>query len=417
MNTAKTKGSIKKIISIALILCMCIGVMPVKAADMTISQDGIDFIKSKEGFYKDMYTYAGSHLIGYGTLCKAGEYPDGITEEKAEELLRDELKLQEKEVNEFLDKNGITLRQNQYDAIVSFTYNLGTSWLSGNSKLIRILKGEEASRDEVVDAFGIWCHAGGKVQDGLAKRRIQEAIIFLDGNYTSQADEKYAYIAFNAGEGSTPRDVLFYKTGNVYGNLPKAVRLGYTFEGWATSKGTDILVTHNVQNSRTLYAKWSANSYANKFPDVTKDKWFYHYIMELNEEGVITGYPDGNYGPYDTTTTGAAVTLLMRAVGVSEQGAADNHWAGGFVNYAHGKGWLDKANIGSLDGEITRLEIAEIAAKALGLSKSKAKSPYVDVNNGYATALYEEGIMEGSITDKGREFAPSASITRGEMAA
>lgn len=417
MNTAKFNRGIKSIVSTALIFCLCFSFMPSMAADMSVSQDCIDFIKSKEGFYKDMYTYGDSWLIGYGTLCEEGEYPDGISEEKAEELLREELKKHEAEVQSFADKNGIKLQQHQYDALVSFTYNLGSGWLSGNSKLVRILKGEQATREEVVDAFGIWCHAGGKVQDGLAKRRIQEALMYLDGKYNAKQDSVYAYIGFNAGEGDTARDVLFYKVGSVYGSLPKATRLGYTFEGWQTSKGNQILITHNVQNSRTLYAKWSENKYSKSFADVTSDKWFYHYIMELAEEDVITGYPDGNYGPYDTTTTGAAVTLLMRAVGAPEKGAEDNHWAGGFINYAHEKGYLDKDRLGDYDGNINRLKIAEIAAKSLGLSESKSKSPYIDVNNGYATALYEAGIMEGSITDKGREFAPDADITRGEISA
>jgi len=417
MNTAKNNRSIKSIVSIMLIFCLCFSFMPSKAAGMSVSQDGIDFIKAKEGFYKDMYTYAGSWLIGYGTLCEEGEYPDGITEEKGEELLREELVRHETEINMFLAENDINLRQHQYDALVSFTYNLGTNWLKGNSKLVRILKGEQATRNEVVDAFGIWCHAGGKVQDGLAKRRIQEALMFLDGKYNAKNDSEYAYIGFDAGEGETARDVLFYKVGNVYGSLPKATRLGYTFEGWQTAKGTQILISHNVQNSRTLYAKWSKNKYGKSFADVTSDKWFYHYIMELSEENVITGYPNGNYGPYDTTTTGAAVTLLMRAVGAAEQSAADNHWAGGFINYAHEKGYLDKDRLGNYDGNVSRVKIAEIAAKSLGLTKSKSKSPYIDVDNGYVTALYEAGIMEGSITDKGREFAPDTDITRGEVSA
>ncbi|MBQ7093765.1 MAG: S-layer homology domain-containing protein, partial [Clostridia bacterium] len=361
MNTAKNNRSIKSIVSIVLIFCLCFSFMPSKAAGMSVSQEGIDFIKAKEGFYKDMYTYAGSWLIGYGTLCEEGEYPDGITEEKAEELLREELVRHENEVNAFLTKNNVSLQQHQYDALVSFTYNLGTNWLKGSSKLVRILKGEQATRDEVVDAFGIWCHAGGKVQDGLAKRRIQEALMFLDGKYNVKNDSEYAYIGFDAGQGETARDVLFYKVGNVYGSLPKATRLGYTFEGWHTAKGTQILISHNVQNSRTLYAKWSKNKYSKSFADVTSDKWFYHYIMELSEENVITGYPNGNYGPYDTTTTGAAVTLLMRAVGAPEQPAADNHWAGGFINYAHEKGFLDKDRIGKYDGNISRVKIAEIA--------------------------------------------------------
>ena len=109
MNTAKFNRGIKSILSTALIFCLCFSFMPSMAADMSVSQDCIDFIKSKEGFYKDMYTYGDSWLIGYGTLCEEGEYPDGISEEKAEELLREELKKHEAEVQSFADKNGIKL--------------------------------------------------------------------------------------------------------------------------------------------------------------------------------------------------------------------------------------------------------------------------------------------------------------------
>ena len=89
-----------------------------------------------------------------------------------------------------LQKNNILVTQYEYDALLSMTHNLSTKWMSGT--LSGYLKaGIENYTDlQVVNAFGGYCRSGGKVLSGLALRRIQEAKIFLYGDY---GDLNYEY--------------------------------------------------------------------------------------------------------------------------------------------------------------------------------------------------------------------------------
>lgn len=94
---------------------------------MKISKAGIQLIKEFEGYspipYKDV---AGLNTIGYGHLIKKGELFSRVTAEQAEELLLKDLATAEKGVNTLII---VKLTQNQYDALVSFTYNVGVGAL------------------------------------------------------------------------------------------------------------------------------------------------------------------------------------------------------------------------------------------------------------------------------------------------
>ena len=107
--------------------------------------------------------------IGYGH--SAGHVKAGmrITEEKAEELLRRDLFFVEKFVN------GIpkVRTQGQFDALVSFTYNVGVGKLKRSTLLKKIM--HDASTIEIQREFMKWVYSGGKKLDGLVKRRRWEA--------------------------------------------------------------------------------------------------------------------------------------------------------------------------------------------------------------------------------------------------
>lgn len=86
----------------------------------------IDFIKQKEGFQeKAAWDYA-QYSIGYGSACGKDEYPNGITEAQADVLLRQMLQGFEKKLDSFLTENSISLSDNQYDALISLSYNIGS---------------------------------------------------------------------------------------------------------------------------------------------------------------------------------------------------------------------------------------------------------------------------------------------------
>lgn len=151
------------------------------AVNMMISDHGIEFIKSFEGFSAFAYWDYSQYSIGYGTACEKDQYPDGITEEFADQLLRETVLTYVGYVNAFLNKYSIKVNQNQFDALTSFTYNLGNVWTRDDNTLKRMLiEGiENYTDDDVKYAFGLWCKAGGKVNEGLVRRRAAEANLFL----------------------------------------------------------------------------------------------------------------------------------------------------------------------------------------------------------------------------------------------
>lgn len=107
--------------------------------------------------------------IGYGH--SAGDVRQGmrITEKKAEELLKRDLYFVEKFVN------GIpkVRTQGQFDALVSFTYNVGVGKLKSSTLLKKIM--HDATTAEIQREFMKWVYSGGKKLDGLVKRRRWEA--------------------------------------------------------------------------------------------------------------------------------------------------------------------------------------------------------------------------------------------------
>ena len=109
------------------------------AGEMHISEAGVEFIKSFEGFSPTVHEDTTGWAIGYGTQCGEFDYPLGITEEQGEELMRADLASMEASLNASLASMGITLEQHEYDALVSFTYNLGIGWLGSDYQIYAML--------------------------------------------------------------------------------------------------------------------------------------------------------------------------------------------------------------------------------------------------------------------------------------
>lgn len=142
-----------------------------------INKESLDLIKSFEGLelkaYKDS---VGVWTIGYGHTSMAGPptVKPGmtLTKREAEDLLLSDLKKYEKAVNDYVT---VDLNDNQYGALTSFTYNLG----SGNLKSSTLLKKVNAKDfSGAAKEFSKWNKAGGKVLNGLIRRRAAEAALF-----------------------------------------------------------------------------------------------------------------------------------------------------------------------------------------------------------------------------------------------
>jgi lysozyme len=141
---------------------------------MKASETIIKRIKEFEGFSAKPYRdSAGVLTIGYGTTKDADKY-SMISKIQADLLLRRDLAQFEATLNNYITARGYELDQNQFDALVSFLYNVG-SIKSGSSLDTSIREGKR----KVVSAnLQKYVFAGGKKLPGLVKRRKYEAYLF-----------------------------------------------------------------------------------------------------------------------------------------------------------------------------------------------------------------------------------------------
>lgn len=154
-----------------------------------------------------------------------------------------------------------------------------------------------------------------------------------------------------------------------------------------------------------------------KFKDVNSSTWCYKYVVEMSDADVIDGYADGSFRPDNTVTYGQALKLIMLAAGYSAQNPTGSHWASGYLTKAKN----DKLISGSvnLDAPITRLAVAQIAAKAMKLSTSDLSSvkPFTDTSDIYVQALSAAGIVQGYFSNGTSAFKPGNTLTRGQLSA
>jgi lysozyme len=139
-----------------------------------ITQNGLDQIKRFEGFSRTVYFCpAGYPTIGYGHVVKDDEdFSADIDEAKGEELLRQDAMIAERAVLRLIN---VPLTDGQFDALVSFTYNLGGGALQRSTLRRKINREEHA---EVPEQFMRWVWAGGRKLKGLVRRRATEADLY-----------------------------------------------------------------------------------------------------------------------------------------------------------------------------------------------------------------------------------------------
>lgn len=143
---------------------------------MKTSNRGIDLIKQFEGLFLKPYKAVPTEqylTIGYGHYGKDVTADMRLTKVEAEELLKKDLVKYEGFVNDFVK---VAINQNMFDSLVSFTYNVGGGALQKSTLL------EKINEKDFVGAskeFLKWNKSGGKVYQGLVKRRASECALFL----------------------------------------------------------------------------------------------------------------------------------------------------------------------------------------------------------------------------------------------
>jgi lysozyme len=145
------------------------------------SEKGLELIKYFEGFRENAYKCpAGVVTIGYGsTYYENGskiKINDIVDKERATDLLNGTLRFFELEVDK-MTRDDIT--QDQFDALVSFAYNVGSQALRGSTLLKKVNK--DPNDKTISLEFTKWVKAGGKTLAGLVTRRISESKLYSSG--------------------------------------------------------------------------------------------------------------------------------------------------------------------------------------------------------------------------------------------
>lgn len=346
-----------------------------EAPALQVSEALVQFIKDNEGFCTyPVYDY-GQYSIGYGTRVPDGmlDYYTtyGITEEEADYLLRVMLVDIEAMVDAFLARGSVVHTQYEYDAIVSFTYNLGSQWMSESYSIARYFLYGGYTELEFVNAIGCWCSAGGSVLPGLVRRRIGEADMYLNANYDKNSTT-YLGVELKAMGGTTEQKCVYFVSGEAMGTMPAATRSGYALTGWFDKPTGGNAYTSTTIAPRygyyALYAQWTpgedqdnnggdsgnggdaGNGTEVQFSDVPKDAWYYDYVSQAVSRGLFNGMGKNKFCPNETMTRAMVVTVLYRISGDSAdythpfRDVPAQEWYADAVAWGYGTGIVNGIN-------------------------------------------------------------------------
>lgn len=141
---------------------------------MNVSEKGLNLIKEFEGCRLQAYKCpANVWTIGYGHTGSEVQAGLKITQQEAERLLKNDLMVHCNNVEKLVT---VQLNQNQFDALVSFEYNIGYNAFK-TSTLLKLLN--QKKYKEAAEQFARWKYAGGKILAGLVRRREKEKALFL----------------------------------------------------------------------------------------------------------------------------------------------------------------------------------------------------------------------------------------------
>ena len=445
--------NIRKATALLLSFCLLASVVPLMACayePMSYSDDLVEFIKANEGFTKYATWDYQQYSIGYGSGCNPGDYPDGITEEEADALLRAYLVRFVDVANNFCKKNGIQPNQGQFDSIVSITYGLGDGWMNTSVyKLPRLMR-DGCTELQLLNVLGDWVNANGTPLDGLIFRRMREVYMYFHGEYRMSGniwdDVPYGCLKFNANGGKSESPRLFTFRGQPFGldePLPSATRDGYRFLGWFDSNGNRI--TDNTicyYEIATAYAHWEPDAsaqpdppQADLFTDVYKSEWYFDDVKTASERGFFTGYPDGSFRPNDSMTRAMFAQVLYRIAGEPEVSAglpftdvAASDWYCSAVRWAYASGIVNGVSKTSFspNTNITREQMATMLFKYAVYTGIAKESNYGSLDgfadagkvSGYAVEPLRWTVGTGIINGMGNsQLSPGSFATRAQASA
>ena len=283
----------KRIVCVLLTLIMLLSLVPMgaSAASREISAAAITVLKQMTTRATECYYHSGSEFrTGYGTVCEGkhsfgidgkpnalpAEYIDAngntaykaaheITEKNADIALRKALTAYDEKVNTFASANGLSLKQQQHDALVVFSYNAGTGWMEGNGvvKSVIINKGDAT---ELLNAMNQW------TKNADMSRRQVEVNMYFNGIYSNVAPSQYGLVKYDPNGGSMPQKeyislidaanglyVFHYDLQKEMNHPVVPTKKGSQFLGWYHQDGDIYAWAINLTKScdgDTLVAEW-----------------------------------------------------------------------------------------------------------------------------------------------------------------
>lgn len=242
---------------------------------MQVSQSLVDVLKKLEGFSRKPYWDYQQWTVGYGTRCpddKLEEYKkNGISDEEAEDLLFQELRSFENAVNRYAAKNNVTFKQNEFDALVSFSYNVGAGWSTDTDGTLYKLIAAGDHGPKLVHRMSLYCRAGSEYI--LIHRRMAEIQMYLDGIYDTDYADHFRYVFLSGAGGNVdyrphgfdtrrPTPVLA-EISAPDGKDENGHRVTYVFDGWYTQRAGGEKVEQlddRIAKGTVLYAHWKTPS-------------------------------------------------------------------------------------------------------------------------------------------------------------
>jgi len=270
----------------------------------TTSDEGIQFLKAREGCptqngraiaYKDS---VGVWTIGYGHT--GGVYSGmSISMAEAEQYFRADLVKFENCINSYLKKHNTYVTQYQFDALVSFTYNVGEGWITDTSyapATYKFFQTNNHTYEEVMDRFSYWLNP-----PELKGRRIMEAKLYVYGSYDGVSQSITASSPNNGNTGSNNQ----YSLGNYKIKANGGLRVrngagtGYSIVG-SLANGSTTTITEVSGNWGRCPTGWICLDYAN---------WVGTPEPVIN----VPAAPSLNLSSAANIPTGTAVTVTWNA--------------------------------------------------------------------------------------------------------
>ena len=324
-----------------LAVCLLVVMLPATVtsasadAKQTVSENLITVLKQLEGFRASAYVSGGQWSIGYGTAGSPGQT---ITEAEADKALRAHLETVETKINTFAAKWNLNFSQQQFDALASFSYNVGTGWMNSSGRLRDAIT-SGAAEEKFLFGMSLWANNGASPDPGLLQRRMAEADIYWNGVYGKKSGT-YTYTIFDAnggtpGSGGEDKMQGYRRNGSTQILVADPSLSGYTFAGWYTQRsgGTRVTALDSSTAGVTLYAQYSSNG---------SSGWVSGSDLEGSDgtntviaEGTVkcTSYVNVRKGPGTNYTILARATAGTKAeiyqtkwVGASQWGRMSNGW-------------------------------------------------------------------------------------------